>query len=323
MSEMLVLTLLLAAQSPEFAVSGFVTPAGLDNEGRAFQSLLVNELNRRGVFASATRSRAPCDNEGCAAAEAASARTPRVIIGSLQPFAEKILVTASVYEAGVGMLPGRYDLIIDTPADLDVAARRIAGAIADEGDTEENQALGAITELETEPDRRRQGDGGLSLSMGGLVPINDTYGAADAGLSVGLGYWYEGRNYALETAIGFRFSTDTSGERRFYEVPVDVGAYYILGLGDVAPFIGVGGGLRYLYQSRPGTIRVGSVISTVNEGDIKDDGFGFGGFARAGIMLLRTYDVRVAVSGRYTITFRGFDGDRFPQAGLFEVQVYF
>lgn len=323
MASLLVLPLLLVSQSPEFAVSGFATPAGLGNESRAFQSMLVNELNRRGVFAVGSRIRTGCDNEACAAAVASDARTPRAIIGSLQPFAEKLLVTASIYEAGVGMAQGRYDLIIDTPGDLDVAARRIAGAIADGEDTQSNQALGAITELETEPDRRRQGDGGFTLSMGGLVPIDDTYGAADGGLSVGLGYWYEGRNYALETTIGFRFSADTSGRRRFYEVPVDVGAYYLLGLGDVAPFIGLGGGLRWLYTSRPGTIRVGSVISTVNDGEIKDDGFGFGGFARAGLMLLRTYDVRVSVSGRYTVTFRDFNGTRFPQAGLFEVQVYF
>ncbi len=323
MADLLAVALLLAAQAPpDYAVAPFAAPPRLEEERQAIQFLIVNELAAAGARATRTRGD-PCSEAGCAASIARATQALIVVVGNLQPFGRKILVSASVYEAGRGMRPERHDLTVDTADDLDVAAKRIAAAIIDEGDTEQNQALGAITDLETEPDRRRQGRAGFALSMGAVLPIDDTYATSDSGVGFGVGYWYEGRNYALETSIGFRFSADTTGERRFYEVPVDIGAYYILGLGDFAPFIGGGGGLRYLYESRPGTIVVGNVIQTVNEGRISDDAFGFGGFLRAGVILLRTYTARVSISGRYAINFFKLNGADFPQAGLFEVQVHF
>ena len=323
MAEFIALALLLAAQSSsEFAVTGFAGPPRLQEESQAIQVLLVNELAGRGL--SAERAGVgPCGDARCAAEVARTTQAPYVVVGSLQPFGEKIVVTAVVYEAGRGLLPDRFDITVDTASDLDVAAKRIASAIAGGGDTEQNQELGAITDIETDPDRRRRGRSSFTLSLGGVVPIDDTYGTSDGGLSIGVGYWYEGRNYAIETVIGLRFSGDTDGEREFYEVPLDIGVYYILGLGDFAPFIGGGGGLRWMSDARPGTIQVGSVITTVNDGQVEDNAFGFGGFVRGGVMLLRTYTVSLSISARYAINFMDLNDAGNPQAGLFEVQVYF
>lgn len=287
------------------------------------QTLVMNELDARGQTVERASTPTPCDDATCAQAIAAADRVAYVIVGGLQPFGGKILVTASVYRARDNVIEGRHDLSIDTASDLDVAAKRIASAVLGGGSTEDNQELGAISQLETQPDKRRQGDAGFTFSMGGIIPARGTYGGSDGGLTLGVGYWYEGRNYALETAIGFRFSADTTGEHRFYEIPLDVGAYYILGLGNFAPFIGAGGGLRWMNASRRGKIRVGSVIELENEGQIEDDGFGFGAFARLGVMLLRTYSVRMSIAGRYSVNFWDFNGNGFPQAGMAEIQVHF
>lgn len=324
MAHPLILALLAVTAPPDYAVSRFEAPARLAEEGAAMQTLLINALDRRGVVVGPARSTMPCSQAGCASEIAQADGVTQVIVGSLQPFGQKLLVTAAVYSSDEeAFIPGRYDATIDTVNDLDAAAKRIASAIVSGGDTESNQELGAIYELETEPDRRRRGRSSFSLNLGGILPIENTYGDASGGLSFAIGYWYEGRDFALEASLGFRFSADGERQREFFEVPLDIAGYYILSLGDFAPFIGLGAGPRWMYAARPGTIEVGSVITTQNEGQIDDSGFGFGGFVRLGVMLLRTYTVSVSISGRYTVNFWDFNDAGFPQAGLFEVQIYF
>lgn len=306
-----------AHAAPTWTVATFECSEGWEEDAATFQVLLRQEIANLGVQA-LKGSGPPCAEAACA-----SEITGPAVVGSLRKYGSKVLLSARLVRPDDGAELRSAQISVGSLDELDVGAKRLAEALVRDLKTEQTVALGQVTDLEAEPDRRRKGDGGFSLGLGAMVPLDDTFAAANAGISVALGYWYETRHFAIEPTLSFRFSTDTRGDRRFFEMPLDIGAYYILGKKDFAPFFGGGVGARYMWEKRQIERSTGSVIETTSSRVSEDDRFGVGAFGRVGFLILRTYTVRISTSARYSVSFMELNGIEFPQTVMFDVAVHF
>jgi hypothetical protein len=214
-------------------------------------------------------------------------------------------------------------LTVDRVEDLDAAAVRVARAIVEGRSTDETAQLGAVTAEEQKPDRRRHGDSGFALRVGGVVPFGRGFSEGGFGLQFDVAYWYEARDFSIEPRIGMRFSSESEGSHRYVQVPMDIGAHYILSLGDVAPFFGGGLGARYLWARQPRTLVVGDVLQTRHRREVDDSKWGFGMFARVGVLFFRTYSVRLAFTVDYDVTFATLHGGDYPMLIAIGLSVVF
>lgn len=287
-----------------------------------FRSLLQNELGARtGVVL--LRLPDKCGDHRCAAAAAQSAGAEVALFGTIGALGQKIVFAVTTVLADSGEILSNVNLALDRLEDLDTAAKRIARAVAEGRTIDESAALGDRTPAAEPLDRRRHGDSGVALRIGGLVPFGTGFNGAGVGLHFDVAYWYEAPFFAIEPRVGVRFSGENRDGNRYVQVPLDVGAHYILGLGNIAPFLGAGLGARFQWSRRPATVLVGEVLQTRHEVEVTDSAWGVGLFARAGVMFFRTYSVRLALSADYDVTFARLHGGDYPMSLVFGLAVIF
>ena len=287
-----------------------------------FGDLLQNELSTRSGagFVSASQS---CQDVPCAAQVGNKVGAAVAVFGSMNALGAKIIVSVTVVDTASGEVSSNQKITVDQIEDLDAAAARIAEAIVTGSSTRETAELGNITANEARPERRREGQSGLGLRVGGLAPLSKNgYAEGVGGVLIDMSYWYETSSFAIEPRIGLRFSADND-EGSFSEIPMDLGAYYILTNSDFAPFIGGGGGLRFMSEERRELITVGTIVTMTSENIQEDSGVGFSAFARAGLLLFRTYTMRVALTADYNITFIKLNGLANPQSLTAGIGVFF
>lgn len=281
-----------------------INTRGVDPDvGVVFRELLQNEIStiNGAPFVQPTSAQV-CSDVNCARQAGASAGANVAVYGALSSLGSKIFATLTVVDVETGNVLSNQKMAVDRVDDLDKVALRMARAIMGGTNTDETAELGTITKEDKKVDERREGARGLSLRVGGVIPVNDSYGATGSGVLMDLGYWFEARDFAIEGRIGLRFDTgDENGS--FFEFPIDAGFYYFLGRGDFAPFVGGGAGIRYISESRLTRIESGTVVPELTETTVNASGWGFSPFARAGVMLFRTYSLRMAISVDYNITF--------------------
>ena len=313
-----------AAQQQSWLVTP-ITTRGVDSVvGETFKALLENEISARNnaIFMPATGE--PCSNSPCAMKQGKESGAVVSIYGALSALGSKIVVTVTVVEVPSGKIASNQRMVVDRIEDLEAVTTRVATAILGGTTTDETAELGNITHKETKPSVRREGSRALSLRLGGITPLGSSYAEAGTGILFYMSYWFETDEFAIEPRLGFRFdSTKEGNERSYFEMPVDLGVYYMLGRGDFTPFIGGGGGLRYIDESRINETTLGTVIPETSTEVLSDSGWGFGTFARAGIMLFRTYSMRLAISAEYNITFMELNGNDNPQSLTFGINVMF
>ena len=116
-------------------------------------------------------------------------------------------------------------------------------------------------------------------------------------------------DFAIEPSFGFRTEFG-AGDRDWDHVPLEINAAWLMLRGDVTPLLGGGLGLHYLHEQMPVGREVGSILVSTTTDVIEDSVFGFSAFARAGVLLLRTYDVSLLVALDYAITFARLRGAR-------------
>ena len=92
---------------------------------------------------------------------------------------------------------------------------------------------------------------------------------------------------------------------------------------DISPFVGGGAGVHYLHESRETTLITGTIIRTEQHTVLEDQTWGFGMYARAGLMFLRTYSTRVAVVFEYNLVLLEVNDRNNPQSLTFGVGVIF
>jgi len=306
-----------------WTVISFATRGIEANDAAAFKDLLQAELTAHNSAAFVeSNDGQPCNDVPCAAAAGHKANAAIAIYGGLSALGRKIIVTATVVDVGANNVLSSQKMVVDNVEDLEAVATRMSKAILGGTNTDDTAELGSITEKEARVELRREGASGLGLRVGGIAPFSA--GSADGkfGILFDFTYWYETSSFAIEPRIGLRTDTGDS-DGAYFEMPIDVGAYYILGQTDFAPFFGGGAGLRFIAETRPTTVQEGEGITFTGERDANDSGWGFSMFARAGLLLFRTYSLRLAVTADYNITFLEVNDKSTPQSLTFGIGVLF
>ena len=304
-----------------------VSPDDTATYRELFQSELSRAVGAGGVV---TLIAGQCSDPGCAALAGQKAGVEYVVMLTMGTLGQKLITTAAVIESSSGNPLRSEKMTVDRIEDLEAVAGRFALAFAGNKPIENTAELGKITEVERRPAKRRHGDGGVSLRVKGVLPLMDTLAGINVGMGFDLGYWYEAEAFSIEPRLGVRFDAK-SDDRQFWIVPIDIGANYIFGLGDFTPFIGGGMGARYVYQSvhlsGTETVSDGAFVTTTTERAIDEDsiqdGWGFGLFGRVGVLLFRTYSVRMTIEVEYDATFVDLGGGTFPQTFQFSAGVIF
>ena len=281
-----------------------------------FAGLLRTELNQKlGAQIVPAAQNLPCPDAGCALAAGRASGARLAVFGQVSALGTKLIVNVAVVETGRGSILNSQRMAVMSVEELDAVATRIATAMAQGTTTNQAAELGTITSLEVKPERRREPARGTSMRVGAIVPLgaNGYAGNPGGGVLFDLSYWFETKNFAIEPRVGVRFD-GSSGVAEYVDVPLDLGAFYLFSTGDVAPFIGGGLGARYLWEKRPMTVTVGDVLPASADLVVKDSVWGFGAYARVGIMLLRTYTVRIALAGEYNVTIATINGFKNPQS---------
>ncbi len=281
-----------------------------------FTDLLKSELTAQ-TGASFADAPTACQDVPCAVQAGRDTNTGVALYGALSSLGAKIIVTVTSVDVARGEAVMSHRLTATNVEDLEAVATRIAKGIATGKAAVDTVELGTVTEAETKPDRRREGDHGFGLRIGGVAPLAGSYASAGFGVLIDTSYVYEARDFAIEPRVGARFAAERKNDANFVQIPIDLGAYYILGSADIAFLAGGGCGVRYHWQKRPETVTVGSAIQTVHRAEVSDDAWGFGLFGRIGGLFFRTYTVRMTLSIDYDISFVTLHGHRYPMALTF------
>ncbi len=247
----------------------------------------------------------PCADDACAQAVGEAVGADVVVYGSLSALGEEVIAAVTVYDVAAGQPRGADRLTAQRVEELDTIAERLAEAIVSGVSAEETAELGVIIEEESEAPLRREGDNGFGLRVGGFFPLSDHYAEAGPGILFDVAFWFETLDFVIEPRIGVRFDTDRSDEATYFEFPIDIGGYYVLGRGDFAGLLGGGIGVHFISESRPSVQGTRSVIQTAQNTLLDDPLWGFN--------FLRTYSTRLALTAEYSITFAELNGRQSPQ----------
>lgn len=243
-----------------------------------------------------------CQDVTCTrtAAQAAGGQTVALHI-SLLRLGQKLIVTATAVDVATGQARTSQRMTANHVEELDVVSRRLAAALVAGGSVEQNAELGNITENEAEVPTRRSGRVALALHLSGIAPFNG-YADQQLGGGVELGGWFETHDFLIEPRFGVR--TDLTGEREaFLHVPLEISAAYLLTRDDMSPLLGLGGGLGYAHEVIYVEHEIGEVLVTRTHDRISDSLLTASLFARAGLLMLRTYDASLVVAVDYALTF--------------------
>lgn len=299
------------AAAPRWGIDRFPARDLAPGTGATFRDLLQGEISAQNGVAFVDLAM-ECPDLGCTLDAGQRAGVRYVVHASIGRLGNKIVVT---YAAGD--VATRAALVSGTASvarieELDVLARRIAHALVTGRKLDEGGELGEITEAEAAQPRRRSTRFALAFGPEMVVPTRG-FAREELGAGGGVGLWLETPDFVLEPRIGYR--TELAGGRNTYDhIPLELGVYYLLSHGDVAPLLGVGLGLHYLHEVRAVSHDVGRVLVSSSHDIIDESLFGVGGFVRAGVMLLRTYDVGVVAAFDYLITLADFEDRSDEQA---------
>jgi hypothetical protein len=296
---------------------------GVDRDSvDTFADLLAGQLSSDWGW-SVERSAQSCSGADEAARAGRGADTEYVICGAVSKLGAATVVSLTAVEVATETTVGSHTLKVDRLEDLDTVAVRMARALRKGQDTDDTAELGAITHEEAKPKVRRGGETGPLIRLGAVVPgLSPAYADGLAGASADLGIWHETLDFSIEPRLGVRF--DTSGdEASWLHIPIDIAGHYIFSRGDIAPMVGLGAGLHYLHEKRPVTLETGQTFQTRTETVLEDNVWAFGMFARAGILFLRTYSVRLAVTVDYSMLIADINQHSNPRAWNFGIATIF
>jgi hypothetical protein len=202
-----------------------------------------------------------------------------------------------------GMSSGSTQSTAASVEELDTVAARLATTLVTGRDGEMSNQLGEITQDVASVDNRIGLESGAMIRLGAHIPVGQAFNDASAGPAIELGYWGEARKFALEARTGARWATnrDSDDLGSMFMWNVDLGGVWLPALGNVSPMLGGGVGLRYASAPRVETEVSGDIIVVVQEQRLTDSSFGMGTWVRAGVFLLRTYDVRISLHADFEL----------------------
>jgi hypothetical protein len=161
---------------------------------------------------------------------------------------------------------------------------------------------GAYRQVDAAPPAPRR-DSAVAASLGGaaIVPF-EGYADETRGMGLYAGVWVQVGNLVFEPRIGMLWDV-ADDSRGYFHLPVELGTYLHLPVGDHSLFIGPGLGLHALFERVDVSRTVGSSIVASSRDRMRDDAVGFGVFGRAGFVLMRTSPVSLVPSIEYGYTF--------------------
>lgn len=203
-----------------------------------------------------------------------------------------------------GAESGQAQQTANRAEELDTVAAALATRLVTGLEGDRAARLGEVTETAAEVDRRVELERGFMVTLGAHVPLAGAFNDALVGPGLGLGYAAEARNFSLGLTTGFRWSADgeNDGARRMFMWNTDISGVWLPSEGIVSPMLGGGVGLRYAESPRILQDESGESLVVTQTYEDLQVGWGMGVFARAGVLLLRTYKVRMAVHVDFDLT---------------------
>lgn len=296
------LVLLLApvsASAAPWALLPFQSNLDEPRVAETFRELLAEGLQREGEPVQLVDSEA-CRDAVCARDVGERFGAGVAVFGSLRWLGQNIIVIATAVNVADGSIRSSSSMTAERVEELDKVATRMARAIVLGTTSAETIELGTVTKAEVPPPQRREGTRGGALRFAMVGPVN-AHADHQLGVLFGVSYWFEAADFALEPRISFSFDTDLD-PGSWWELPMELGAYYIFSRSDIAPMLGGGGGLTYFEEtvSRPAG---GNIVISGAQVDDTQGAWGGSVFARGGVLLFRTYDMRVAITAEYRALF--------------------
>lgn len=260
-----------------------------------------------------------CEEVECVRAAAGGTGASVVLHASVGQLGQKLVISVNTADVQTGASKFSERMTAAGPEELDVIAMRMAEAMARGTGTDETAELGMITEPEAAEPLRREGRFAGTLTLQGILPTKG-FAREVGGGGVELGLWFETLDIAIEPRIGVRSDLGDPA-RDYFHVPIELGASYLFSRGDYSPMLGLGAGLHFVWESEDVVETVGQHLLTTSETVIEDELLLFAIYARAGIMMLRTYNGSVVLSVDYAIGFGEFQERSNEQAFRFNIQM--
>ena len=287
------------------------SPAIDEASAQTIATLVAGDLQRYFNVATTVTPHS-CADVRCARESAREVGATHGALLQMQPLGSKMISTLSIIDVESGTIVHSEKMTAGRIEDLDAVITRMVKAMATGTTPADTAELGTVTQSDRRPKLRRKLLHGVSLGLGGMIPVGPSYGDSGAGMTVTLGYWLETDHWAISPRIGGRFDV-SEGAGNYIEVPIDISGYYIFGLDDVTPYVGLGIGPRFVWERRE--TGVGTNTTT-------DSGVGFGTFGRLGMMFLRTYDVHLSVNMDYIVSVISLNSENPHHGFLFSAEFY-
>lgn len=302
---------------------GVLTPksGGMDEGSRdTYQDLMASEI-RKLSGGSVSLINEVCGDEACACALGSDAGVERVVFSSLSQLGQKWIVTATSVEV-VGCSTLRSErLSVLRIEDLEEVAGKMAMVLVEGKSLEEATEVGNVTQKESEAPRLREGNNGTSLRVGGAIPISSL--SDNFGVMVEVGYWFEGLDFAIEPRMAFQTSAAAKDGAKYGMFKLDASGHYLFSRGNISPYLGAGGGIRFVSEERPRDFVLGDVIQVRSSGIGKEEAWAPGLYLRGGVLFMRTYSTRLALNVDYDVTFIEMFGDSAVQTVNMGISVIF
>lgn len=224
-----------------------------------------------------------------------------------------------------GMSSGATQSTASSVEELDTVAARLATVLVTGNDGEMSNQLGEITEDVAAVDNRIGLESGWLLRLGAHVPLGQAFNDASAGPALEVGYWGEARTFAFEARTGARWATnrESDGLGSVGMWNVDLGGIWLPSMGNVSPMAGGGVGLRYVAAPRVQTEVTGDIVLVTQEQRVTDSAFGMGAWVRAGVLLLRTYNVRISLHADFELNVMNLGGQTVHPGVMTALSMYF
>lgn len=155
---------------------------------------------------------------------------------------------------------------------------------------------------------------GSQFRLGAIFPKGDGYaGAPGPGILFDITYWFETVHFAIEPRVGIRFDA-VRGEDSYFEIPIDIGAFFLFGAREFKVMFGGGAGVHHIWETRGYTVVAGNVLPSKIEHLTDDSGWGFASYGRLGVLFAPNHRVRLTITGEYNVTWIELNGQKYAKA---------
>ena len=243
------------------------------------------------------------------------------VFSTVSKLGQKLIVAATSVDTESCQLEQSARFTILKIEELEETSKKIGKVIVEGIPIAEAVEVGTVTEKEQEVAKLREGNNGLSLRVGGVAPFASLQNSF--GVLFEAGYWFEGLDFAIEPSLGFEANAATTGSGSYGVFKVGASGVYLFSRGDIAPFLGGGGGVRFISERRERDMTVGQTIQFEGSGEEVEEAWSPGLFARGGVMFMRTYETRLALNVDYDISFVTLHDDGPVQRINFGLSVIF